>query len=435
MKSFNDCVSEYRKQVEKGDIVAAYRGLMEFMTSLCYHFKNKYSDYSMSISIFAITIALIIVQLLTSCSFLSKENSGSINLATNTDTISIQLKQKVDPVDSDQFFEAIEYVALETLTNSLISEISRIVIAGDRIFILDIREQAVQIFSIDGRHLARIQNIGRGPREYLSLMDITVDESTKRVVMLSDRPRAKLLFYDYDGNYIDEESIEYPPQGIIYSEGLRVIYRDFFRPDSNSNYTFAIRYPDGREEKMIPFKERTMTFAAGPRINASLGIHATIPHDPRCIIRIIGEEVTMPYYLDFGSAYLDPTTKDEELNMPILRYARENNKVISVVQIREYKNYLSFKTNNGGYFLYQKSNRRMNQLSLLRDINTGVIFSNYLGHQGKDEYMVFYSTSLSIINFTRYLNPLSTEAYYKLLKVAENIKEEDNPVLIICTMR
>ena len=52
MKPFNDCVSEYRKQVEKGDIVIAYRGLMEYMGKLRTHFKNRYPDYFIPGSIY-----------------------------------------------------------------------------------------------------------------------------------------------------------------------------------------------------------------------------------------------------------------------------------------------------------------------------------------------------------------------------------------------
>ncbi len=46
MKSFNDCLPEYRKQIQKGVIVAAYRGLMQYMKSLRIHFKNRFPDYS-----------------------------------------------------------------------------------------------------------------------------------------------------------------------------------------------------------------------------------------------------------------------------------------------------------------------------------------------------------------------------------------------------
>lgn len=384
--------------------------------------------------IIIITFCFLIL-LVNSCSSFSKDGKAFIELTKNTDTITIKFKKENTPLASDQFFETIEYIPLETNPNSIISEISRIVISGERIFILDLKERAVQIFSINGQHLVRIQNIGRGPKEYLSLMDITVDESTGRIVMLSDKPSSKLLFYDYNGNYINEESLESLPQGVVYSDGLRVIYSDFFRPASNSNYTLAIRFPDGRETNMIPFKERASAFAMGPRINASLGIHTTIPHDPRYVIRITGEKVAIAYYLDFGSDYLDPATKVEKLNMPILRYASENNKVISLVQIREYKNYLSFKTNNGGFFIYDKSSGRVYQISLFRDVTTGILFSNYLGHQGKDEYMVFHISPITILNFTKYMNTLSMEANKKLIKVAEDLKAEDNPVLIICTMK
>lgn len=52
MRPSNDCVSEYRKQVEKGDIVTVYRGLMEYIMNLRTHFKNRYPDYFVSGSIY-----------------------------------------------------------------------------------------------------------------------------------------------------------------------------------------------------------------------------------------------------------------------------------------------------------------------------------------------------------------------------------------------
>jgi hypothetical protein len=48
MKSLNDCVIEYKKQLDKGDIQTAYRGLIEYMSGLKTYFKNKYPDFSVS---------------------------------------------------------------------------------------------------------------------------------------------------------------------------------------------------------------------------------------------------------------------------------------------------------------------------------------------------------------------------------------------------
>ncbi len=46
MKSLNACVVEYKKQLDKGDIQTAYRGLMEYMMGLKNFFKNKYPEFS-----------------------------------------------------------------------------------------------------------------------------------------------------------------------------------------------------------------------------------------------------------------------------------------------------------------------------------------------------------------------------------------------------
>ena len=52
MKSLQENMIEYRKQLEKGAIQKAYQGLIQFMMSLKNHFSNNYPDYSVSGSIY-----------------------------------------------------------------------------------------------------------------------------------------------------------------------------------------------------------------------------------------------------------------------------------------------------------------------------------------------------------------------------------------------
>jgi hypothetical protein len=52
MTSFNDSVIEYKKQLDKGDIQIAYRGLIEYMLGLKNFFKNKYPDFSVPSSLY-----------------------------------------------------------------------------------------------------------------------------------------------------------------------------------------------------------------------------------------------------------------------------------------------------------------------------------------------------------------------------------------------
>jgi hypothetical protein len=52
MESFREYMTEYRKQMKKGVIQKAYKGLMEYIMDLRTHLKNKYPDYFVSGSIY-----------------------------------------------------------------------------------------------------------------------------------------------------------------------------------------------------------------------------------------------------------------------------------------------------------------------------------------------------------------------------------------------
>ena len=52
METFQKCINEYRKQLEKGAIQEAYRGLMEYMMGLRTYFMKTYPHYAVSGSIY-----------------------------------------------------------------------------------------------------------------------------------------------------------------------------------------------------------------------------------------------------------------------------------------------------------------------------------------------------------------------------------------------
>ncbi len=52
METFQDFVNEYKKQLEKGAVKAAYKGLMEYVMDLRTYLQKKYPDYFISGSIY-----------------------------------------------------------------------------------------------------------------------------------------------------------------------------------------------------------------------------------------------------------------------------------------------------------------------------------------------------------------------------------------------
>ena len=52
MEPFDEYIDEYRKQLEKGAIKKAYKGLMEYIMDLRSYLQNKYPDYFVSGSLY-----------------------------------------------------------------------------------------------------------------------------------------------------------------------------------------------------------------------------------------------------------------------------------------------------------------------------------------------------------------------------------------------
>jgi len=52
MAAFNEAMDDYKKQLEKGVIQVAYKGLMEYFMTLRYHFSKNYPDYITSSGIY-----------------------------------------------------------------------------------------------------------------------------------------------------------------------------------------------------------------------------------------------------------------------------------------------------------------------------------------------------------------------------------------------
>lgn len=52
IKTFHEYMNQYRKQMAKGDIQEAYRGIMQYIMNLRTYFNNVYPDYYVSGSIY-----------------------------------------------------------------------------------------------------------------------------------------------------------------------------------------------------------------------------------------------------------------------------------------------------------------------------------------------------------------------------------------------
>ncbi|HOX76242.1 MAG TPA: 6-bladed beta-propeller [Bacteroidales bacterium] len=152
-----------------------------------------------------ITAILPVFVLVMSFSACQEQHSGAVK-RTDSDSTSITVNlddnSKISVFD---IFSKISVIPLETDSNSVIEQISRVIPYDDRFYILDRKQNAVVIFDNDGNFMKKIRKIGVGPGEYSLLYDFNINPFTKELELLN--PRGELLSYTIDGEFIKSQRI------------------------------------------------------------------------------------------------------------------------------------------------------------------------------------------------------------------------------------
>lgn len=102
---------------------------------------------------------------------------------------------KTLPASADTVVENYRFIPLETSGKCLIKEITKIVFADNRIFILDRPNKNALIFDGKGTFVNTLGREGRGPGEHLDIWDMSYDEENNQIVLL-DLSGRKLMYYD-----------------------------------------------------------------------------------------------------------------------------------------------------------------------------------------------------------------------------------------------
>ncbi|MBN1186417.1 MAG: 6-bladed beta-propeller [Bacteroidales bacterium] len=97
-----------------------------------------------------------------------------------------------------QIFKKSEIVKLETLDTCLVRHVSQIVKTKDYIFINDMNK--VLQFDSDGKFIRQIGSIGHGPGQYYGVFGMTIDTSSKSVIISAIY---QLLCYDFNGRFLN----------------------------------------------------------------------------------------------------------------------------------------------------------------------------------------------------------------------------------------
>lgn len=147
---------------------------------------------------------------------------------------------------------SVEMIPLETSDSCLLSKLEQLVVED---FLWVVADKQLYKFTLDGKFIQKIGEIGQGPEEYINPSQILVDPQTKRLFVLDYFGR-KTLIFDYDGNVL--KSIKLPQDyslskialdkgNLLYTSNYNSVIPDLFIGDL-----------DNGQMDTLSFRDRTM---------------------------------------------------------------------------------------------------------------------------------------------------------------------------------
>ena len=161
---------------------------------------------------------LLIVLYVSSC---TSTPTKDVNIITiNTDIIK-------EHVDISQFVDSVTHIKLEVSENSLISNIKKIILCKNELFILS---KNLLVFGTDGSFKRQIGTKGKGPGELQAVSDFVIDEKNN-MVELYGFSQNKICFYSLNGIFIKE--LKNPIENTDGKQGQHILS---FEKKPNGNY-------------------------------------------------------------------------------------------------------------------------------------------------------------------------------------------------------
>lgn len=141
---------------------------------------------------------LFIALLLVSCKQRSSQvnsNDGSIQMID----IENSLSEVVPSLPLSDAASTVEIIPLETNSNSFIANIENVVTTEHDIFVSDYKDRRVFRFSREGKFLNKIGTIGQGPEEYIQMWQFLIDEAKEEIYIVTTLQGINV--YEYDGTF------------------------------------------------------------------------------------------------------------------------------------------------------------------------------------------------------------------------------------------
>lgn len=391
---------------------------------------------------------LFIALLLTGC---KEETSNNTNR-----TIDVQAAlSKEKFLNYSEIFSHPEYIKLETNTECLIAEVSKIIPIDDKILIVDTKSQKVLLFNNDGTFLYSIGNRGEGAGEYAKISDATIDEESQRIFIL-DNAAHKTHIYTIDNTFIESKKNNFIAHKLEYLSNNTLAYDCDFT--FNQGYIKENQHPNlllvnlnnmaTQSFLYIPTEIQAEEIISSPTLSAT-GKGEAIAFDilTNSIYKIDAKGISENYILSFGNS--DTSRRKDHVqrlideHLPTIDFhtgdrtppnyaqitlciACENKLLITAVNYSNSTVYAIYYSLETGNYLWGRNTD--SQIPLHNDIDGGVFFMPYAS---KDNAIYGCIEAYTLKN----IEDINCVTSKQLKEIIEQTNEDDNPIIVIAATK
>ena len=369
---------------------------------------------------------------------------------------------KTRVMNLSEIAESIEYIPLETNNESLLaSPLMYLNFENGRLYIRQFQTE-IKIFNQEGKFIKSFNKQGRGPQEYENLSSFYVDPLTNNLFVYSLR---KLTEYNNEGDFIKrilfnqtkEISIYGPNKCFKINENLYLVtfrnYKSKYSScvtDSLFNVLYFINYSEKEHSTRLNSQIQIgflspyfYKFRDSVRVFNGYGYNILTASNPK--------GVDTSFILNYGKYdYINANLKVRNYNnrsfirryysvyessnyifmqfhmgsLPHKKVMLKRHKVEETVELPIAESIFNKKT---GEFLFI-AQPEFNQFGFKDDLQGGPAFWPY--YISEDDYMVTIIDAHKIIKHAQ-----TYEVSDKFKKIADNLKETDNPVLVLVKLK
>jgi hypothetical protein len=332
----------------------------------------------------------------------------------------------------------------------MLDVILKVVLDKDLIFVLSHSNTSghLFIFSNSGKFIRQIGKQGRGPGEYSSIIDFSIDKIGKRIYMIDSM--GNLLIYSFSGEYINREIIHSEPSSVVWWNNQLYFLQCWPTYFRNNGFALTIKDPDHKKPDLTLLNRQYIkfdkiiqnvmfynnhTFSANNENSITLleskfdtlyTISAQGDIKPKYVIELKNKIPQNIFFIDdYNAAYKKYSSYDQII---------ETSHYIILKVLFKSEFYLYLYNKDNGKLLKQNTNKLTQHI--YNDYDGGLSFSP----KGLADLNVIYAVQSSLKIESKLAEETKTViknpgANSNLKELVKNSDKNDNPTIVFVTLK